>query len=198
MDFDKVIEKRKSVRDFTGKVVSWKDILYAVDTAIKGPAAGGDLPLTFLIVEHAENIDKVAEQCEQDWIKNASIVVLVVSDDKHLENQYGDRGRVYCRQQAGAAINTMLLKLVDLGLGACWVGSYSDAKLRRVFDIPSNKQIEAVIPVGYESTSLKGTRGLRRKKRLVGSLNWEKWGKRRREPVFLERMSKADIHGHPL
>ena len=47
---------------------------------------------------------------------------------------HGERGRIYARQQAGAAINTLLLKLTDLGLQSCWVGSYDDEKIRELLE----------------------------------------------------------------
>ena len=199
MDFDKIVEKRHSVRTFTGKVVSWKDVLVAIDAAIKGPGAGGDLPFKFIIVENAKKIDKIAEQCDQLWINQASIIVVITSDDKHLEKMYGDRGRIFSRQQAGAAINTFLLKLVDLGLSGCWVGSYNDNKIRHLLAIPSEKQIEAIIPIGYEKPSPKTNRGKSRKRKLENYLFWDAWDQESRNPIFKENTShKFDQHGHPL
>ena len=113
---------------------------------------------------------------------------MVCSDDTHLENLYGERGRVYSRQQAGAAIQTFLLKLVDLGLSACWVGSYSDKLIRELLKIPEDIQVEAIIPVGYE----KGRIGRRKKKELENSLRWELWNVKRR----LTRFDAKELGGN--
>ncbi len=188
MEFDKVVYSRKSVRSFKDKKASWKDVLEAVDAANQSPFAGNHNHIKFLIIENRENIEKIAEYAEQFWINESGIVVVVCSDDTHLENLYGERGRVYSRQQAGAAIQTFLLKLVDLGLSACWVGSYSDKLIRELLKIPEDIQVEAIIPVGYE----KGRIGRRKKKELENSLRWELWNVKRR----LTRFDAKELGGN--
>lgn len=194
MEFDKVIEKRKSVRSFKNKLVSWKDIIYAINAAHKCPGAGGELHMRFIIIENPKTIQKLADAAEQSWINDASIIIAVVSEDKHLENVYGERGRIYSRQQAGAVINTILLKLTDMGLAGCWVGSYDDEKVRHALYIPKEKQVEAIIPIGYEKPAPEK----KRKRRLFETITrWEEWGNKKRHPIFVERKTSSDIHGHP-
>ncbi|MEK6854864.1 MAG: nitroreductase family protein [Nanoarchaeota archaeon] len=184
MEFDSVIKKRKSVRGFTKKKTSWKDVLEAIDATSNGPFAGNQNNLKFLIVENKEIIKEIAGFCEQLWINESSILVLVLSDDTHLENIYGERGRVYSRQQAGAAIVTLLFKLVDLGLSACWVGAYSDEIVKEKLKIPQHIQIEAIIPVGHENNSVQKRDRIKRS--LESSLYWEEWNKTRRPTLFEE------------
>ncbi len=183
MEFDSIIKKRKSVRSFKPKTASWKLILEAIDTANQGPFSGNINNLSYLIIENKDTIKEIAKDSKQSWIKEVGILIVVCSDDTHLENLYGERGRVYSRQQAGAAINTLLLKLVDLGLSACWVGAYQDEILKGKLKIPSQIQIEAIIPVGYEKPSPKRTR---KKAELQHTLRWEKFNLRRRKGFFEE------------
>lgn len=192
MEFDSVIKKRHSVRAFKPKSVNWRNLLDAIDTAIQAPAAGSNYALKFIIVEKPELIEKLAKLSDQLWINEAQAVIIVVSDDKQLENLYGERGRVYSRQQAGAAIEHILLKLTDSGLSACWVGSYDDDMLRSHFKIPRNKQIEAIIPIGYEKITAKGKRKIR-KPSLESSIYWEQWGTSKRPTIFKD----ASVHNLP-
>lgn len=171
MSFDALVKKRKSVRSFKSKKANWKDVLAAVDCASQGPFAGNNNNLRFLIVENKEKIKQLATFAEQEWIAESGIIILVCADETHLENVYGERGRVYSRQQAGAAIQTIMLKLTELGLSSCWVGSYSDHDIKNEFKIPHNIQIEAVIPVGYEKEVL----SKKGKKDLESVLFWEEW-----------------------
>ncbi len=184
MEFNIVIKKRHSIRAFTKKKASWKSILDAIDAALKNPFAGNINHLKFVIVEEKETIKKIADLAEQTWISNAGILIVVCSDDTHLERLYGARGRVYSRQQAGAAIQTILLKLVDLGLSACWVGSYEDTMIKHLLSIPKNIQIEAVIPIGYEDTKAQNPKT--RKRELEKVLRWENWKTENRPYLFQE------------
>jgi len=182
MDFDKVIEERHSVRSFKPKKVNFADILEAVDSAIKGPFAGNLNNLQFLIVENSKTITLLAKHTNQSWVNESPVLVLICSDDTHLENQYGERGKDYSRQQAGAAINTFILKLADLGIDSCWVGSFDFEIVKEILKIPQNIHIEAMIPAGYE----KGKTKKPRKQNLENVLNWETWNNGLRPPLFNE------------
>lgn len=184
MELETVIKKRKSIRAFTDKKVSWKAALNAIESANQCPFAGNHNNLKFLIIENKEIIKKIAGLADQQWISQSSLLILVCSDDTNLENLYGERGRVYSRQQAGSVIQTILLKLVDLGLAACWVGAYSDEILKEILDIPQHIQIEAIIPIGYEDKTpfIKKPK----KKELENVLYWEKWRENKRSPLFKE------------
>ena len=180
MEFQKVVRKRKSVRDFKSKNPSWKDVLYAIDMANQGPFAGNQNNLHYLIVENTATIKNLAHLCEQTWISNAKMLIVVCSDDTALENIYGERGRIYSRQQAGAAIQTLLLALTEKGISSCWVGSYSDELAREKLKIPQHIQIEAIIPIGLEA----GREKKPAKKSLERCLNWEIWNQSRRPGIF--------------
>src|SRR3989344_1629037 len=108
MEFDSVVRRRRSAHSFLKKRASWKAVLDAVEAANYGPFAGNLNNLRFLIIEEEETIAKVAKHAEQTWIGEAGIIVIVCSDETTLEDKYGERGRVYSRQQAGAAIETFI------------------------------------------------------------------------------------------
>lgn len=189
MEIDKVFENRKSVRSFKSKKASWKSIMEAIDASIKAPFAGNLNNLRFLIIEEQKTIDKIADISEQLWINESGIIVIVCSDDRNLENMYGERGRIYSRQQAGAAIENFLLKITDLGLSACWVGAYKDELIKQLLTIPEHIQIEAIIPVGYE----KGKTAKKKKKDLDKAIYWEKWGEGNRPSLFEEDLDPNSV-----
>lgn len=189
MKFDEIIKKRKSVHAFKNKKVKWKDILIAVDSANQGPFASNLNNLKFIIIEEKEKIKQIAEDSDQLWITEASSLIVVCSNEKDLENIYDERGRVYSRQQAGAAINTLLLKLTDLGISSCWVGSYDDHLVRLHLEIPKNINIEAIIPVGYES----GNTSKKRKRPLEGKVYWETWDSSKRPTLIKDPKDRYSL-----
>lgn len=185
MEFDNIVARRSSVRDFKNRRVGWRDVLDAIDAALQGPYAGNYNNLRFLIVEDKNTIKDIAGYCDQIWIASSPLLIVVCSDDTHLENMYGERGRVYSRQQAGAAIMTIIFKLVDLGVSSCWVGAYSDELVKTKLKIPQHIQIEAIIATGYALS--KGEK--KHKKELENALYWEEWFLGRRPTLFEEKTS---------
>ncbi|NCO11244.1 hypothetical protein CO038_01955 [Candidatus Pacearchaeota archaeon CG_4_9_14_0_2_um_filter_39_13] len=176
MNLDKVIDERRSVREFSDKKVKWADVLEAVDSARKAPLAGNHCNFKFIIIEDSKKKNKLAEVAEQYWIADAPMIVIVCSDDAPLENIYYDRGKIYARQQAGAAIENFLLKITDMGLSCCWVGAFPDEIVKQILKIPNHIHVEAILPVGYAKFKTKAPK----KSSLEKIISWESWGTKKR------------------
>ncbi len=150
MDFDKVVEARRSVRKFHSKKPNWRHIIEAFETGLQGPLAGNISSVRFILVDDPVIIAKLTEASQQDFVADASYVAVVCSDPVDTIRSYGkELGERYVRQQAGAAIENFLLKIVELGLGACWVGAFDEGEVRSALKIPDKVYVEAIIPVGY-------------------------------------------------
>jgi nitroreductase len=149
MDLDKAIQSRTSVRKFHSKKPDWRDIVEAIDAARYAPMTGGNNIMKFIILDDPEKIQKLAEASQQDFITTAQYVVVACSKIGRVMNAYGTRGERYSRQQAGAAMENFILKLVDLGLSTCWVGHFVDAQIKRVLKIPKDVNVEAIFPIGF-------------------------------------------------
>ncbi|MAG07741.1 hypothetical protein CMI46_02900 [Candidatus Pacearchaeota archaeon] len=149
MKFDDIVDARHSVRKFKTKKPDWRKIVEAIDCARKGPLAGNIPALKFILVEKPEVIAKLAECSQQDFIVDAHYVIVVVADTNEVERSYDDRGKMYAHQQAGAAIQTIYLKLTELGLGTCWVGSFVDDQVKLALKIPDGSDPIVILPVGH-------------------------------------------------
>lgn len=150
MDLDKAIKERHSVRRFTSKKPDWKDIIEAIEAAGHAPLAGNISTLRFLVVSDKDKIQELADAAQQDFIATSSYVIVICSDLAQCHRSYGERAKKYATQQAGAAIENMLLKLTELGLATCWVGAFSDETVKRILQIPEEVEVEAFFPIGHE------------------------------------------------
>jgi len=150
MELDKAIQKRKSVRSYKSKKPDWRDIIECIDAARYAPMAGGTYSLKFILIDDKKAIQKLAESSQQEFIKEVSYVIIVCSNPTRTKRDFEDKGEIYVRQQAGAAIQNILLKLEEKGLSTCWVGHFVEDQIQAQLGIPENIQIEALLPVGYE------------------------------------------------
>ncbi|MBS4007168.1 MAG: nitroreductase family protein [Clostridium sp.] len=56
---------------------------------------------------------------------------------------------VYLNINVAIAVEQMVLRAVDLGLGSCWVMLFNQDKVRELFSLPDNLYITALVPFGY-------------------------------------------------
>ena len=149
MEFINALKLRRSTRKFALKGVSMNEISEICQAAMLAPMSGNISTIYFIIVSKKETIKLLASAAQQPFLVQAPYVIVVYSDPRHTVRSYGKKGDIYVRQQAGAAIENMLLRAADLELGACWVGWFDEDMAKRAVFLPAWAQVEALIPVGH-------------------------------------------------
>jgi nitroreductase len=148
MQLTEAIKVRQSIRKFSDKKADWRKIVQAIDAARYTPMAGNNFSLKFVLVKNAEKIEKLAGASQQDFVRT-SYVIVVVSNDEKVKRLYGSNGEVFAKQQAGAAIQNILLTLTNFGLDSCWIGYFDEKQVKAALKIASDMKVEALIPVGF-------------------------------------------------
>ena len=175
------IQSRRSIRKFKNKKVKWSDILEAIDAATQTPLAGNQNTLRFVIVTDPQIKQHMGLCADQQWIAEADTIIVVCSDDSPLVSLYDDRAEKYGRQQIGAAIQNFLLRLTDLGLASCWIGSFLENEIKNVLQMPEEMKVEAILPVGYANEKPKSTK----KASLQNIIFWDKWNVKKK-PTYIK------------
>jgi nitroreductase len=149
MGLDRLIHARRSVRKFKSTKPDWRTIIECIDSMRYAPMAGNNFSLKFIMVDDQKKIQELAEAAQQDFIGDVNYVVVVCTAPGRTETAYGDRGKNYLKQQAGAAIQNFLLRLTEEKLATCWVGHFVDGQVKEILDIPKEIHVEALLPIGY-------------------------------------------------
>jgi nitroreductase len=150
MKVEDAIKSRKSVRKFTDKKPDWRTIIECIDAMRFAPTAGKNFSMKIILVSDRNTIQKIADAAEQSFIATAHYIVVVYSDPLRLSNLFGERAKIYQRQQAGAAIENFLLAVQDRRLSTCWVGHFDENSIKSLLKIPEMMDIEAIFPIGFE------------------------------------------------
>lgn len=173
MEFDKVVEKRKTIRSFKDKKIDEKLIEKILKNAVLSPSAGNLQAWEFIVLRDEKRIEKLAELCfGQDWIKEAQVAVVVCANQKRSGKEYGKRGEdFYSLIDASLATMTLLLSATNEELGCGIVGKFEDRKLSEFLELPSGIKPVMVIPIGYA-----GEEGSERDRMPLNKvLHEEKW-----------------------
>ncbi|MCD6421737.1 nitroreductase family protein [bacterium] len=151
MEFSEVLKNRFSCRSFLPRKVPRKYLRKILKAGTLAPSAGNTQDWRFCVVEDEKLKEKLAEaSLGQDFLKEASAVIVVCSDLREIAERYGERGRnLYAYQDTAAAIENMLLQATDLGLATCWVGAFAEDKVKQILGLLPEVQPVALIAVGY-------------------------------------------------
>ena len=181
MDFNTVIKNRASIRNYSQKKPKYDKIIDAIEAANLAPSPGNLPILKFIIIEDEETIEKIAQACQQSFIKKAQVLVVICSDSKNIGRMYEKRADKYIKHHAGAAIENFLLKITDMKLASCWVGAFSDTTIKNALKIPDNIQVEAVLPIAYPSKTDKTKQ--KSKPNLGNIVFFDVWNNKYKKPI---------------
>ena len=150
MKVGNAIKERRSAKKFLKKKVSMQDLCSVADASRYAPMAGNIYSIRVVAVEDEKKKGDIAKCCaEQYFIQDAPYLLVVFSDPTRVRQMFKGMAKKYLRQQAGAAIQNMLLKATELELQSCWIGAFDDGVIKRVLRVPENIEVEAVIAIGY-------------------------------------------------
>ena len=184
MRLDDAIKRRHSTRRYSSHAVKWDRIVRILDAARLAPYAGNLCTLRLILVSDRKLMQEIADTARQDSLSQASSLIVVCSDPAIAINAYGIRGYRYSRQQAGAAIENMLLEITDLGLASCWIGAFDDNVIRKILGIPQDVEVEAILPIAKKPMIRESQR---KKVPLNNILFFDRYGKKER---FLSKMAR--------
>ena len=169
MEFNEVLEKRRSVRKFKATEIPDEKIREILQLAQLAPSAGNVQAYKIKIIKNDEDRKKLPETTfssqgsKQEWIAGAPAVLIICADMDESEKRFGERGRnLYAIQDATIFTSYVQLAITSLGLASGWLGNFNEENLRILLNLPENLKIVAVIPFGYPDGEL----GKRERKKL--------------------------------
>ncbi len=140
MEVFEALKARASVRSFEKCEIPAEDLEKIVDAGRRAPSGYNRQPWEFIVVRDGDVLKELGEI--QGCIAEASAAVAVVVDEDASK---------YWREDAGAAIENMLLACVALGYASLWVEGYvlmHEERGKDILEVPAHLLLLAILPIG--------------------------------------------------
>ncbi|MBW1695421.1 MAG: nitroreductase family protein [Deltaproteobacteria bacterium] len=180
MTLDEIIKKRRSIRSFQPTPVASEDLLAICEAARLAPSACNSQTWRFVAVTDSDTIKRLCNEAMRPvipnrWLAQAPLVIIGCSQLDMVANRIGSRisGIEYYQIDLGIAMEHMVLKATELGLGTCWIGWFSEDRVKEILGIPKKIKVSAMLTIGYpKETPLK-----RQSRKTINKILFsEKWG----------------------
>lgn len=151
MEFKEVAKKRRSVRSFKQDQIPKKEIEEIIEIGHMAPSAGNRQARDFILISDQEGKEELAKNAYgQTFIQEAPWVIVVCANQERSAERYGERGKeLYSIQDASAAVENILLAVVDKGYASAWTGAFEEEKVSDQLNIPEGVRPVAILPIGH-------------------------------------------------
>jgi nitroreductase len=147
MDFNEVIQKRKSVRSYHPDLPDDEILTSILDSARHAPSWSNKQCWHFIIIKDPQIIQEVAKtSIINRWIKQAPVLIVACADPHLSEIHHKIE---YYTVDVAIAMEHLVLAATDRGLGTCWIGAFHEEKIKTILQIPPRIRIIALSPLGY-------------------------------------------------
>ncbi len=148
-DFLSLAHDRRSIRAFAPTALAWEDVLESLRAATYAPSPGDLQPWRLILVTEKPIRERIITYCSrQGWMHGAQLFIVMVSERQRAADLYPGRGELWASQSCAAAAQNILLAAQERGLGGCWVGSFDEAEVRNILEIPDGYAPEAILAFG--------------------------------------------------
>lgn len=149
MDFFDVIEKRRSIRQYTDAPVSLDDMVRVVEAGRLAPSWKNGQCWRYIVVKDAEiraEIGTIVNNNPDPSAYTNAPYVLVLCADPDQSGHHN--GQDYYMTDVGIALEQSILAAAALGLGTCWIGLFDEEPLKEILNVPEHIRIVALTPLG--------------------------------------------------
>ncbi len=147
MNVFEAIKARYSVRSYQDRPVEDEKLGRLLEAARLAPSAANRQEWRFVVVRDAAKRRELMEAANgQKFVAEAPVVIVAcaVGEDRKL-----DCGGALWVLDVGIALEHIALQAVEEGLGTCWIGAFSQARVRQALGIPDDVRVVELMPVGY-------------------------------------------------
>ncbi len=150
MEIFEAIQNRKSIRGYKSTPVPEEKLQKVLEAARLAPSAHNAQDWKFVVVKDSGKIKELAEVAGQDFISQAPVVIAAVGlkPEKVLPS-----GSPAYAIDLAIAVDHMTLAATSENLGTCWIGAFSQDKVKDILNIPGDCQVLALLPVGVPDDS---------------------------------------------
>jgi nitroreductase len=148
-----VIFSRKSVRSYTGAIISKNDMEILLKAGMAAPSGRNEQPWSFIAVTVPVILEKLTEGLPYAKMLKKAGAGIIVCGQSVIHSRPGSKD--LWDQDCAAATENILLAAEAMGLGAVWTAlhPYHDRQetVRRILNVPQEIFPFCLIPIGYST-----------------------------------------------
>jgi len=133
MEFQELIRRRYSVREYLPEPVSEEALARILEAGRLAPTAANRQPFRIVVLHTAGRLEALGRVYRRHWFVRAPVVICVcgVPEEAWVRKD----GRSHLDVDAAIVMDHLILAATDEGLGTCWIANFDVDAAREVFEV---------------------------------------------------------------
>jgi len=152
-----LILRRQSDRRYSRKHIETEKLERILEAGRMAPSACNAQPWKFVVATDKNVIRSLAEAASakllgmNTFVGQANVIVVIVREKPNITSRIGGtlKNKDYSHIDIGIAAGNICLQAAAEGIGSCIIGWFDEARIKKIFGIPSSKRIDLIITLGY-------------------------------------------------
>jgi nitroreductase len=171
MDVMETIRRRCSVRNYQAKPVEEEKLSSILEAARIAPSASNRQEWRFVVVKNEITRQRLMKAAKgQSFVGEAPVVIACCAQ---TDNHIMSCGQLCYPIDVAIAIEHMVLKATEEGLGTCWVGAFYEDQVKEILGIPKDIRVVELLVLGYPAKPCSVHKDRLRIKEIA---MYERWG----------------------
>ena len=197
MDFEKVVLKRRMVRNFQPKPVPKQVIDKILELALHAPSAGFSQGWAYVVVQDEKLRKQIGDlQGETDFyatrrfhrfVSEAPLLIVACTSEKIYHDRYRESDKLkedgteiewptpYWHFDIGSSCMLIFLAAVDEGYASAFTGVFRVQEMKKLLGIPEHFHPVGVISIGLPAKDVKSPSLKRGRRSLEQVVHYEHW-----------------------
>ncbi len=147
MELKEAIRRRQSIRDYEDKPVPEEKLMNVLEAGRLAPSGNNSQSWKFIVVKEPKRRQELAQAANwQTFIGEAPVIIVAVATNAERVMTCGVPAYPV---DLAIAVDHMTLAAVDEGLGTCWIGAFSQEKVKEILKIPERYKVVTLFPLGF-------------------------------------------------
>lgn len=147
MDVLAAINGRRSIRAYKDREIEDEKLNKVLEAGRLSPSSSNRQEWKFLVVRDRETRQRLIEAANgQKFVGEAPVVIVMCATESERIMRCGQNAYTV---DLSIAASYMMLEAWELGLGACWLGSFYEDQVKQILGIPDNIRVVTMFPLGY-------------------------------------------------
>ncbi|MDD5091169.1 MAG: nitroreductase family protein [Candidatus Wallbacteria bacterium] len=149
MNVNEAIRARKSIRSYKAEPVETVKLNAILEAIRSAPSAKNLQPFHVKIITSKELTARLPEVCHgQKFVAEAPVILCFYGDQSQAYPGMGEKFNSL-EVDVAIAVDHATLQAVELGLGTCWIGAFSEDSVKSLLNIRDPNRVISLLTIGY-------------------------------------------------